>query len=148
MGFLTPDVTAPVRLSLTADQAKREALGRTLGLAGTVTGLVGAVMILSSNPAVSAALTRGTSVDLLVQPEAVKREAVGKALAIIGTMIGLYGTSLAMTSDPKISAKLPGFVQRNPSTTSAVTALLLGAAAIALIKAQNKRFLTARYQAG
>lgn len=146
MGFLVPDITEPVRLTLSIDQAKREALGRTMGIAGTITGLVGAAMVLTANPAVAAALKKGTGINLVVAPETAKREALGKALAMIGTAVGLSGTALTMTADPKIVNRMPGFMQRNPGITAAAVGVGLTALAFYLIRAQQNSLLTSRYQ--
>lgn len=41
-----------VTLKMTADEAKREAIGKALGLLGTVIGVTGTLIALSVNPAV------------------------------------------------------------------------------------------------
>lgn len=47
---LIPDVDKAVELRMTPDQVRREATGRSLALMGSVIGMVGGVMILSTNP--------------------------------------------------------------------------------------------------
>lgn len=147
MGFLAPDITSPVKLALSATEAKREAIGRTMGLAGTLVGLVGAVMVLTSNPALRAALGRGGDVDMTVSPAQAKREALGKSLALIGMAVGLSGTALTVTADPKTMARLPAFVQQHPTAVAAGIGVLLAGGAVLLIRAQNQSFVGKRYQA-
>jgi hypothetical protein len=48
---LIPDYDSSVELRLTPEQVKREATGRALALMGSVIGMVGGIMILSTNPA-------------------------------------------------------------------------------------------------
>jgi len=48
---LIPEYDSAVELRMTPEQVKREATGRALALMGSVIGMVGGVMILSTNPA-------------------------------------------------------------------------------------------------
>jgi hypothetical protein len=148
MSFFSPDITAPVKLNLTADEAQREALGRTLGLVGTGVGLAGAIMVLMSNPAVKAALAKGKAVDLTVSPEQAKREALGKSLALFGLAVGMTGTTLSMTANPKVWGKMPEFLRARPMLVTGVLGTALVAGAVLMVKAQNKAFLGTRYAKG
>lgn len=47
---LIPEVDKTVELRMTPEQVRREATGRALALMGSVVGMVGGVMILSTNP--------------------------------------------------------------------------------------------------
>lgn len=44
------DTSQPLTVPITADQAKKEAIGKTLGLVGASVGAVGTIMALSANP--------------------------------------------------------------------------------------------------
>ncbi len=46
-----------VTLKLTADEAKREAIGKAIGLLGTVIGVTGTLIAMSVNPAVKSQLS-------------------------------------------------------------------------------------------
>ena len=144
MSWLTPDISTPVRLQLSPEEVKREALGRTMGLVGAVVGVVGAVMIVTANPALKAALTRGAAIDLVVQPAAAKRD-MGKALALIGTAVGVTGSVMTLTSNPKLWNKVPAAIRARPNLAAGVAGLAL-AGAVYLIKAQNQSFVGSRYQ--
>jgi hypothetical protein len=48
---LIPEYDSSVELRMTPQQVKREATGRALALMGSVIGMVGGIMILSTNPA-------------------------------------------------------------------------------------------------
>ncbi|NEN87964.1 MAG: hypothetical protein F6K48_03180 [Okeania sp. SIO3H1] len=48
---LIPEVDRTVDLRMTPEQVKREATGRALALIGSTVGMVGGIMILSTNPA-------------------------------------------------------------------------------------------------
>jgi hypothetical protein len=148
MSFFSPDITTPVKLNLTADEAQREALGRTLGLVGTGVGLAGAVMVLMSNPAVKAALAKGAAVDLTVSPEQAKREALGKSLALFGLAVGMTGTTLSMTANPKVWGKMPEMLRSRPMLVTGVLGAALVAGAILMTKAQNKGLVGTRYAKG
>src|SRR5271157_1731446 len=113
MGFLIPDITQPVTLSLTADQAKQEAFGRSLGLGGALVGIIGAGLALQANPAIRAAVSNSESVSLMLTVAQAKQEALGKALALIGMSAGIMGSVIATTANPKIVNKMPAFVQNN-----------------------------------
>lgn len=147
MGMLAPDITTPVRLQLSEAEAKREALGRTLGVVGAVTGVVGAVMVLTANPAIKAALSKGGAVDLTVQPAEAKREALGKSLALIGTAVGVTGSVMTMTANPKLWNKVPLFLRNRPSVVAGVAGVVLAGAVYYLIRAQNQSMMGSRYQA-
>lgn len=55
---LLPAIPAEgVTLKLTAEEAKREAIGKALGLVGTLVGVTGTLIALSVNPAVKGQLT-------------------------------------------------------------------------------------------
>jgi hypothetical protein len=152
MAWLIPDITRPVTLKLTAADAKREALGRTLGLAGAGVGILGGLMILSANPAVQAALmrTKTTPMTLTLTPAQAKRDALGKALAIVGMTTGVVGSALVMTTDPTTKSKLTGVYQRLPASVQAHKSWMaygLAAAAVAatwyLIRNQNQSLMRA-----
>lgn len=49
---LLPDIPKNVTLRMTAGEAQREAIGKAIGLIGTVIGAAGTVMALTANPAV------------------------------------------------------------------------------------------------
>ena len=51
---LIPEYDSAVELRMTPEQVKREATGRALALMGSVIGMVGGMMILSTNPAFKA----------------------------------------------------------------------------------------------
>ncbi len=147
MGFLTPDITKPVTLKLSAADAQREALGRTLGMAGAITGVVGGVMILSANPAVRAAVQRQSGISTTLSVAQAKQDALGKALAIIGMSVGLTGSVLTMSANPAMKSKLGGVYSKLPVSmrdNKAVIGGVLAAAAIGLawymISAQKKAY--------
>lgn len=54
---LIPTFDKDVVLKLTPDEARREAIGKALGLLGTVIGVTGTLMAMSVNPAVKDSLT-------------------------------------------------------------------------------------------
>lgn len=55
---LIPAIPADgVTLKLTAEEAKREAIGKALGLVGTLIGVTGTLIALSVNPAVKSQIT-------------------------------------------------------------------------------------------
>jgi hypothetical protein len=145
MSFFSPDITGPVKLNLTADEAQREALGRTLGLVGTGVGLAGAVMVLLANPAVKAALAKGKAVDLTITPEQAKREALGKSLALFGLAVGMTGTTLSMTANPKVWGKMPEVLRSRPMLVTGVLGAALLAGAVLMTKAQNRGLVGTRY---
>lgn len=145
MGWLVPEITKPITLNMSADDVKREALGRTLSLTGAAVGLVGGLMILSSNPAVAAALRRSEGVTLSMTPAQAKRNALGKALGLIGMGVGIYGSTLNLTSNPKIKAKfggvyekLPAAVKNNQRLAAGVLALAVAGGVAWMIRSQNK----------
>jgi len=148
MSFLTPDITAPVTLKLSADEAKQEALGRTLGLTGALVGLVGAGMALQANPAVRAAVKSGTGVSMTIPAAQAKQEALGKSLALIGMGVGIVGSVIATASNPKIKAKLPAFVQNNQRNLFLGLAGVLAIATVWMISSQNKALMTTRFSTG
>ncbi len=153
MGFLIPNITKPVKLQLSADDVKREALGRTLGFAGASVGLIGGLMVLSANPAVRAAISRKTNVDTTLSVAQAKQDALGKALAIIGMSVGMTGSILTMSTNPKMKAKfaskfamLPASVRQNKTLLGVGLALLAAGAATYMIRNQNEA-LSAQYGA-
>ncbi len=151
MGFLIPDIKRPVQLKLSADDVKREALGRTLGLAGASVGLIGGLMVLSANPAIRAAIARKSSVSLTMSVAQAKQDALGKVLAIIGMSVGMTGTVLTMSSNPATKAKLASQFNQLPASVRENKAIIGGALALAaaglayyMIRNQNKA-LSAQY---
>ncbi len=151
MGLLIPDITKPVRLQLSADDAKREALGRTLGLTGAAVGLVGGIMVLSANPAFRAAVSQKASVNLTLSAKQARQDALGKALAIIGMSVGMTGSVLTMSSNPKMKAKfgaqfnaLPASVRENKAVIGGARAAGAIALALYMIRNQNQA-LRAQY---
>jgi hypothetical protein len=145
MGFLVPNITKSITLDMTADDVKREAVGRTLSMAGAAVGLVGGLMYLSASPAITGAYTIGEGVKLTLGPDAAKRQALGKSLGLIGMGVGIYGSMMNMTSNPKIKAKLGGVYEKLPNVVKNNQKVMAGAAAIAvaagiwwMINSQNK----------
>ena len=147
MGLLAPDFTGPVTIKLSTDDVKREALGRTLGVAGAIAGITGAVMYLSSSPAVKAALQRKEATSLTLSAAEAKRDATGKSLALIGTGVGVLGTMIAMSGNPKMREKMP-FLGRitEPMILSAIIGAV-GIGILVMIRNQNKALLQQRYAA-
>ena len=151
MGFLVPDITKPVQLKLSADDTKREALGRTLSLAGATVGIIGGLMVLAANPAIRAAVQRKSGISMTLSPQQAKQDALGKALAIIGMSVGLTGTVLTMSTNPATKAKLASQFNQLPASVrdnKALIGTLLAGGAIGLayymIRNQNKA-LAAQY---
>ncbi len=58
---LIPTYTKDVILKLTPDEARKEAIGKALGLLGTVIGVTGTLIALSVNPAVKDQLSSAYS---------------------------------------------------------------------------------------
>lgn len=72
---------------LTDAEAKREAMGRTFALVGSVVGAAGTVMLLSVNPAVQGAA--GSAFKRL--PASVQNHKLLIGLAVSGLALGLVG---------------------------------------------------------
>lgn len=147
MGFLVPDITKPVQLKLSADDTKREALGRTLGLTGATIGLIGGLMVLGANPAIRAAVTNKKGINLTLSVAQAKQDALGKALAIIGMSVGMTGSVLTMSTNPATKAKLgaqfaklPESVRNNKAVIGGALALAAAGLAYYMISNQNKAF--------
>jgi hypothetical protein len=151
VGFLIPNITKPVQLKLSADDVKREALGRTLGITGATVGLIGGLMVLGANPAIRAAIKRKSSVSLTMSAAQAKQDALGKVLAIIGMSVGMTGSVLTMSASPATKAKLsshfsqlPASVRNNKMVIGGALALSATGLAYYMIRNQNKA-LAAQY---
>jgi hypothetical protein len=145
VGWLVPEITKPVTLNMTADDVKREAMGRTLSIAGAAVGIAGGLMILSSNPAITAAFAKSEGVTLSMTPTQATRNAWGKTLGLLGMGVGIYGSVLNMSSNPKMKAKFGGVYEKLPAAVKNNQRLAAGALALAvaggiwwMIQAQNK----------
>lgn len=153
MGWLIPNFTKPVTLNLSAEDARREAIGRVLSLSGAAAGLLGGYMVLRSNPAVKNLLGQTKTVSLTMSAEQAKQDATGKAVALIGTAVGITGSVMVMTSNPKVKALLDAKIKARPAglrdnrklLTFAALGLLAGGT-IYMIKSQSKALMT-RYKA-
>lgn len=152
MSWLVPEFTKPVTLKLTADDAKREALGRVLSLGGAAVGILGGVMVLKVNPAARALLKGGQAGTLTMSASEATTDAWGKTLALIGTMVGVGGSVLVMSSTPKMKEKfasqfdaLPAGLKQNKQLLALLAIGLLGAGTVYMIKSQNAT-LSERYQ--
>lgn len=152
MGWLVPDITKPVTLKLTADDAKREAAGRILSLAGAGVGILGGIMILRANPALQGAVAAKQGMSITLSAEAARQDAFGKALALIGTAVGTAGSVMVMSASPKMKAKfastfdqLPAGVKENKRALAFAAVGLLAAGTYYLIKSQNQALMTERY---
>jgi hypothetical protein len=150
MGWLVPEFTKAVTLKLTAEDAKREALGRALSLGGASVGILGGIMILRSNPAARALLSGGATTTTLTAKEA-NQDALGKTLALVGTAVGAAGSVLVMSSSPKMRDKfatqfdaLPAGLKQNKRLLALLAIGLLGAGTVYLIRSQNST-LAERY---
>lgn len=145
MGLLIPDITKPIRLKASADDVKREALGRTLSLAGMSVGILGGLMVLTANPAIAAAAKKKTGVNLTMSVPQAKRDALGKVLAVIGTAVGAGGTLLVMSANPKMKAqfgstwdKLPAGLRNNKKNVTLAFTALVALGAVYLVRSQKK----------
>lgn len=83
---LVPDITSTVQLKMSPEEAKREAIGKTLSLLGTTIGITGTIMALSVNPAIKAESTGAFS----KLPKSVQDNKVGVLI-----VVGLIGAGLA-----------------------------------------------------
>jgi hypothetical protein len=149
MGWLTPDITAPVTLKLTADDVRREAIGRILSLSGTGVGIIGGVLILMANPALKGAIAAGQGQTITLSVADAKKSALGKSLALIGTGIGVAGSLLVMSSNPKSKAKFASAYDALPAglKTHKNVLMALGGAAVVggiayMLKLQNSQYAT------
>lgn len=147
MGWLIPDIKKPVTLKLSADDAKREALGRVLSLTGAGVGILGGVMVLNNNPAFRAALNRGGAVKMTMSVQQAQQDALGKSLALIGTAVGMGGSLLVMSANPKMKPQftqafnaLPASVRENQQLLTLLFVGAIGAAAAYMIRAQNRAY--------
>ncbi len=150
MSWLIPDITKPVKLKLTADDAKREAFGRTLSLTGAGVGILGGLIILSANPAVRAALKKGGPISLTLTAKQAQQDALGKSLALIGTVVGVGGSVMVMSTNPKMKpqfaklySSLPAALRENQRTFALAFMGALGLTAAYMIRAQNRAYTTA-----
>jgi hypothetical protein len=149
MGWLTPEITAPVTLKLTPDDVRREAIGRLLSLSGAGVGMIGGVLILTANPAFRGAVAEGKGQVVTLSVADAKKSALGKSLALIGTGIGVAGSLLVMSSNPKSKAKFASAYEALPpglKTHKNVLMALGGAAVIGgiayMLKIQNQQYAT------
>ena len=147
MSFLIPDITKPVTLQLSADDAKREAIGRTLSLAGAGVGILGGVIVLNNNPAFRSALSRGGPIKLTMSVQQAQQDALGKSLALIGTAVGMGGSLLVMSANPKTKPQftqlfnqLPAGVRENKSLLMLLFAGGITALAAYMIRSQNRAY--------
>lgn len=150
MSFLIPDITKPIKLKLTAEDAQREALGRVLSLTGAGVGILGGAIVLTANPAVRAKLSKGGPVSLTLSVEQAKQDALGKSLALIGTAVGMGGSLLVMSANPKtkpqfakLLSALPPAIRNNPKMLATVFGLSISAFAWYMIRAQNRAYVSA-----
>jgi hypothetical protein len=149
MGWLTPEITAPVTLKLTADDVRREAFGRILSLTGAAVGLIGGGLILAANPALKGAVAAGQGQTITLSVADAKKSALGKSLALIGTGIGVAGSLLVMSSNPKSKAKFASAYDALPAglKTHKNVLMALGGAAVVggiayMLKLQNSQYAT------
>ncbi len=145
MGWLIPDIKKPVTLKLTADDAKREALGRVLSMTGAGVGILGGLIVLQSNPAFRAALAADEHAE--ARARQAQQDALGKSLALIGTAVGMGGSLLVMSANPKMKPqftsafnKLPASVRENTRLLTLLFAGGIAAAAGYMIRAQNRAY--------
>jgi hypothetical protein len=127
MGLFVPDITKPIRLQVSADDVKREALGRTMSILGMSVGVLGGLMVLSANPAIAAAAKQKTGVSLTMSVASAKRDALGKVLAVIGSAVGAGGTVLVMSANPKMKAQFGSTWDRLPAGLRGNKQLVTGA---------------------
>lgn len=147
MAWLIPDIKKPVTLKLTADDAKREAFGRVMSMAGAGVGILGGVIVLNANPAFRAALKRGGAVKMRLSVQQAQQDALGKSLALIGTAVGMGGSLLVMSANPKTKPQfskafnaLPASVRENSRLLTLLFAGAIAAAAGYMIRAQNRAY--------
>jgi hypothetical protein len=147
VGWLVPDIKKPVTLKLTADDAKREALGRVLSMTGAGVGILGGLIVLNANPAFRAALNRGGAVKMTMSVQQAQQDALGKSLALIGTAVGMGGSLLVMSANPKMKPQfthafnsLPSSVRENQRLLALLFLGGIGAAAAYMIRAQNRAY--------
>jgi hypothetical protein len=150
---LVPEFTKPVTLKLTADDAKREALGRVLSLGGAAVGILGGVMVLRANPAAQALLKGGQAGTLTMTAKQATQDATGKALALIGTAVGAAGSVMVMAATPKMKEKfaaqfesLPREVRENKKMLMVGALGLLAMGTLYLLREQNRALVAERYQ--
>lgn len=147
MGFLIPEITKPVRIELTADEAKREAIGRVLAMTGAGFGILGGLMLLAANPAIRAAVANKKGIAVTMQPQQAKQYALGKSIAVIGTAVATGGSLMVMSSSPQMKAQFAQNWQRVPASIrenkKVVTLGFLGlivAGAAYLVNQQKQQF--------
>lgn len=147
MAFLVPEFKGPVTLAVSADDAKREALGRTLGLTGAGIGVAGALLYLSANPALKAALQRKSGFSMTLTAEEARRDALGKTLALVGTGVGVIGSALAFAANPDSRKRMPFLNALAKPQNVAILSVAVAAGIYWMIQQQN-RALEARYVKG
>ncbi len=147
MSWLIPDIKKPVTLKLTADDAKREALGRVLSLTGAGVGILGGAIVLTNNPAFRQALNRGGPIKLTMSVQQAQQDALGKSLALIGTAVGMGGSLLVMSANPKTKPQftqvfnaLPPAIRENQRVLTLLFVGAIGALAAYMIRAQNRAY--------
>ncbi len=145
MGLLIPDITKPIRLKATADDVKREAIGRTMSIVGMTVGLAGGLMVLTANPALAAAAARKTGVDLTMSVPQAKRDALGKVLAVIGSAVGAGGALLVMSANPKMKTQfastwdnVPAGIRNNRQAVTLGFLALVTAGAVYMVRSQKR----------
>jgi hypothetical protein len=149
MGWLTPEITAPVTLKLTADDVRREALGRIMSISGAGVGIAGGILILMANPALKGAVAAGQGQTITLSIADAKKSALGKSLALIGTGIGLAGSLLVASSNPKSKAKFASAYDALPTGLKTHKNVLMGLGGLAvfggiayMLKLQNQQYAT------
>lgn len=149
MGWLTPEITSPVTLKLTADDVRREAIGRIMSVSGASIGLIGGILILAANPALRGAVAEGKGQTITLSVADAKKSALGKSLALIGTGIGVAGSLVVMSTNPKSKAKFAGVYDALPAglKTHKTIMMALGGAAVFggiayMLKLQNQQYAT------
>jgi hypothetical protein len=144
MAFLVPEFKGPVTLAVSADDARREALGRTLGLAGAGIGVAGALLYLSANPALKAALQRKSGFSLTLTADEARRDALGKTMALVGTGVGIIGSAMAFAANPASRKQMPFLAALEKPANVALLSAAVGGLVWYMIQQQN-RALEARY---
>jgi len=149
VGWLTPDITSPVTLKLTADDVRREAIGRILSVSGAGIGLAGGVMILAANPALRGAVTEGKGQTITLSIADAKKSALGKSLALIGASIGVAGSLVVMSTNPKSKAKFASAYDALPTGLKTHKNVLMALGGVALVgsiaymlRLQNQQYAT------
>jgi uncharacterized membrane protein len=142
MAILVPEFKGPVTLAVSAEDARREALGRTLGLVGAGIGVTGAMLYLSANPALKAALRRQAGFSMTLTAEEARRDALGKVLALVGTGVGIVGSAMAFAANPESRKRMPFLAALAKPQNVAVLSVAVGAGIYWMIQQQNKALET------